>query len=195
MTTRFGSVLSTTGLVAALALMVVLAWQNQSLRAALHQARLEAVIPPIGFTVPEFRGVTLAGDSVTVGRAAGSQVLFFFSTTCPSCRRAIPAWEAISRRAEHDFTVLALTQDADSLVRGFMADQRVDFDVVRFPDPTYAQLYRADAVPLTVVVDPGGKVLGSRPGVLTPIVVDSILNLARGWTGAEARLSYPRRPS
>lgn len=180
MTTRFVRVLSTAALVGALALVVVLARQNQSLRAELTRARLEAVIPPVGFTVPAFRGITLTGDSVTVGRAAGSQVLFFFSTTCPYCRRAIPAWQTVARRTRRTF---GLTQDSDSVVRAFAAGQGIKFDIVRFPDPTYLSLYRADAVPLTVVVDSGGRVLGRRPGVLTPGAADSIVRLALTLTG------------
>jgi hypothetical protein len=103
-----------TALLLALVLVVVLAHQNRSLRAELTRVRLQAHLPPVGLTVPAFDAVTLSGESVTVGRAANAQVLFFFATTCDFCRRTLPAWDTIAahaRQATPGFTVFGLSQD------------------------------------------------------------------------------------
>jgi hypothetical protein len=168
-------------LVVALALVCVLALQNRSLRRELVRAHLQALIPPVGLTVPRFRGVTLSGDSVTIGRARGTQVLFFFRSTCPYCLRSLPVWNSITARLgarTRGPTVFGLTQDPDSVVRSYAADHGIGFGVVRFPDSALQGLYRADAVPLTIALDSAGRVPWRRPGVLTRDAVDSLVQIA-----------------
>jgi hypothetical protein len=167
----------------ALVLVVVLAFQNRSLRAELTRVRLHAHTPPVGLTVPEFGAVTLAGDSVIIGRAAGAQVLFCFSTTCAFCRQNLSAWERITvrtRQATPGIAVVGLTLGSDTAVREYVAQYRLTFDVVRLRDSTLPLLYRADAVPLTLVLSSAGRVLLSRPGILTAAAVDSIVHSALG---------------
>ena len=167
----------------ALAWVVALALQNRLLRAELMRVRLHAHTPPVGLTVPAFGAVTLSGDSVMVGRGTAGQVLFFFSSACDFCRQNLPAWERITVRALQatpGITVFGLTQDPETAVRAYMAQYRVAFDVARLRDSTLALLYRADAVPLTVVLNPTGRVLVSRAGILTAAAVDSIVQSAIG---------------
>jgi hypothetical protein len=182
-------------LVMALVLVVVLALQNRSLRADLTRARLRAVIPPVGLTVPGFRAVTLAGDSVTLGAGTTGQVLFFFNTTCGFCRANLPAWGRITARARQTtptVAVFGVTVDSDTAVRAYVARHRVAFEVIQLRDSTLPLLYRADAVPLTLVLSPAGRVLVSRAGVLTAAAVDSIVQSA---TGTEARSGWIADPT
>jgi len=57
----------------------------------------------------------------------------------------------------------------------YVAEHRLTFPVLTFPDNKTARLYRADEVSVTVVLDPDGRVILGRPGGLTDAAVDSIL--------------------
>jgi hypothetical protein len=82
--------------------------------------------------------------------------------------------------------VLGLTLDPDSAVRAYLARSGVSFEVVGLRDSSIPPLYRADVVPVTVVLDPVGRVVFSRAGVLSEVAVDSIVRAALGdWSRSE----------
>ena len=170
-----------TGLVTASGLVVVLATQNRALHHELNDLRLRQHTLQTGLFVPAFRTATLAGDSVTVGQAAagGYQVLFMFTTTCPHCLATLPAWrriaEAVGAGPLAGVQVLGISLDGASATGGYVAEHRLTFPVLTFPDNKTARLYRADEVSVTVVLDPDGRVILGRPGGLTDAAVDSIL--------------------
>lgn len=168
-------------LVAALGLVVVLARQNDQLRTDVKRAKIESHIPRRGFVVPAFRTRTLAGDSVEVGRGS-PEVMFFFTTTCPYCRRMIPIWETIAARARSSngrFRAFGLGLGTDSSIRAYVHDRSVPFDVVEFPDSTIQELYRVEGVPLTLVLSTDGRIVLSRIGMLdAPVAVDSVIRFA-----------------
>lgn len=70
-------VLPPLGLIAALALVLVLSHQNETLASQNAKLRRTLTQPIAGLALPTFRTVTLAGDSVTIGERAdgGRQVL------------------------------------------------------------------------------------------------------------------------
>lgn len=176
-------------LVVALVLVVLLTRQSRSLRHELARVRLAAMTPPVGLTVPEFRAITLVGDSVTIGRSPGGQVLLFFNTTCSFCREALPAWRSIVTRIRDEMPELAtfgLSAEPDSVLRTYAASNAIDFDVALIPDSNFLLLYRVEGVPITVVVSPSGTVRYGRAGVPSPGAVDSILQAAlEGTAGPE----------
>ena len=147
-----------------LALIVVLARQNRLLRSANLQLFERATRPYAGFTVPEFRTATLEGDSVTLGRLSGDetgQLLFFFTTTCGFCKRTIPTWNTLAMRANDDFdsraAIYGVVLDSGN-VEDYVKTNGVAFPVVRLHDARALTLYRAKAVPLTVLIGPKGRI-------------------------------------
>jgi len=183
---RIGHWLLWTGLVTASGLVVVLTTQNRALHHEVNDLRLRQHTLHAGLFVPAFRTVTLAGDSVTVGQAfaGGYQVLFVFTTTCPYCLATLPAWERIAEAAGAEAStrvqVLGISLDSATATGAYVTQHGLTFPVLTFPDDKTARLYRADAVPVTVVVDPDGRVILGRPGGLTDAAVDSILAAVSG---------------
>jgi thiol-disulfide isomerase/thioredoxin len=168
-------------LAVATVLVVVLTRQNRALRHEVARVRLEARTPRVGSTVPAFRAVTLAGDSVTIGRGA-AQVLFVLTTTCGFCRQTVPVWNRIAARLGTEVPevqVYGLTQGSDSALRAYQREADVSFAIVPFPDPTLPDAYRIEAVPLTVVVTGDGHLRLVRAGVLPEGVADSVVAAAR----------------
>lgn len=181
------------GLIAALALVLVLSHQNETLASQNAKLRRTLTQPIAGLGLPTFWTVTLAGDSVTIGERAdgGRQVLFAFTTTCPYCRASIPAWKRIAAAA-HDAPPSAPPAVAYGLVLDtsvaavtkYVSENALPYAVARFPTRKLASLYRVQSVPATIVLDADGRVIFSHVGVLTdPVVVDSVIGAMR-WRRA-----------
>lgn len=195
-------------LVAALALVVVLARQNQALSAQTVNLRRQMTQPVPGLALPTFRTATLSGDSVTVGERAdgGRQVLFVFTTTCPYCRASIPAWKRIAAAADSMAPPLSavaygvVLDSSDAAARQYVAAHALTYPVLRFPSRKLGAMYRTRNVPATLVLDAEGRVLYAKMGVLTdPAAVDSVL-FALHWqepapTPQSGAVAAQRRPS
>jgi hypothetical protein len=181
---RVGAVvrlLPTLALGVALVLVVLLAQQSRSLRQELVRLRLEARTPPLGLPVPKVGGLSLSGDSITIGPSASGQIVLLFNTECAFCRRTLPQWRLIASRtrdAAPGLDVVGLTLDNPLSVRTYVEQHAIDFNVLLLSDSSTPLLYWANVVPLTMVLGASGRVLFSRAGTLTPIAVDSIVAIA-----------------
>ncbi|MEX1050047.1 MAG: hypothetical protein WEC54_00720 [Gemmatimonadales bacterium] len=156
-------------------LVVALALQSRALRSELAQVRRDAALPPVGLRVPPVTAVTLTGDTVVLGRT--SQVLLFFTTTCPSCRQAVPLWNQLVRRQPGSpvaFEVWALSAESFAATAAFVDSMGFEPQVA-IVDTADFFAYRVGAVPLVVVVSPDGRVLFRRPGVPSLEALDSIV--------------------
>jgi cytochrome oxidase Cu insertion factor (SCO1/SenC/PrrC family) len=167
-------------------LVLLLSNRLQDLSTDYRDLRRRATLPHRGYVVPTFRTATLSGDSVTVGESADSstrQILFVFNTTCPFCRRIIPAWEQIAdslkagRRKVH---VLAISLDPADTTRRYMAEHALRYPVLRFPQSKLSLLYRTAAIPQTVVLDWTGTVLYAKTGALDHASLDSVFAVITG---------------
>jgi len=160
-------------LLVALGLDVALGIETRSLRAAYQDLGNRVREPHAGIFVPTFRTATLRGDSLTVGALArsGRQVVFVFTTTCPYCRASLPAWRQLAYDADTSrvmhVQVLGISWDSVEQTRRYAAEQGLTFPIVRFPERKLGVLYRARAVPVTLVLDSMGRVLFGHVGVLT----------------------------
>jgi peroxiredoxin len=166
-------------LIAASALVVVLSNRLRDLSADYQALRLRSTLPHAGIVVPTFRTVTLARGPVTVGEvvdSAARQVLFVFNTTCPYCRGIIPVWHQMTdsvKRLGRPVQVLAISLDSVDTTRHYVAEHALRYPVLTFPQPKLERLYRAVAVPQTLVLDWRGTVLYARTGALDSASLDS----------------------
>lgn len=166
-------------LIAASALLLLLSRRLRDLSADYHKLRLLSTLPHAGTVVPTFRAATLSGDSITVGEApdsAARQVVFVFNTTCPYCRAIIPLWhrmtDSIGRLGR--VQVLAISLHPVDTTRRYVAQHALRYPVLTFPQPKLQRLFRAVAVPQTVVLDWTGTVLYAKTGSLDPASLDSV---------------------
>jgi peroxiredoxin len=148
--------------------------------------RLRTLQP--GDYVPTFSATALSGNNLLIGEMpdSGRQVIFIFTTTCPFCEASLPVLKQLSARADtfsaRPITVQGITMDGPDETRDYIARHRLDFDVVGFPAPKLARLYRVTSVPQTFVLDHDGRVLYARTGVMdNAAVADSI------WQAAQPR--------
>jgi peroxiredoxin len=196
----------------ATALSAALSFQVRSLygyRAEVRRLREDMRHLHPGQHVPTVRAATLAGDSVTLGETAPgrSQVLIFFTTTCPYCRATLPAWRDLSRSlladraGRHDVYWISLSS-RDS-TRQYVADHAITAPVVFLPDKKDRRVYGVHGVPVTVVLDGRGRVVHARRAALeTAASIDSVLLMAERANAMTIRaqdssavLNAPPKPS
>lgn len=154
---------------------------------------MRAERPYQGFLVPAFHARTLAGDTVTVGASSpgGTQLLFFFTTTCPFCLETLPAWKRIAEEVQTvgrgAVRVYGVSLSAEGETRDYARVHGLPFPVVFFPEPRLERLYRVLGVPFTVVLGSGGVMRHVRFGSLagSSAAVDSVLCAARALVEGE----------
>lgn len=182
---------------ASAALVVILTRQNQALAGELARTTAKVLLPYEGLMLPTIRARTLDNETVAVGErpAGGRQLLLVFTTTCPDCRASIPGFKAIvdSLRTEvatGQVEVLGISLSPPQPTARYQATHSLPYRVALFSrkDP---ELYRARAVPLTLVLDSVGNVIYRRFGsITTSEAIDSVVRAARMHPGVP-RLTQP----
>jgi hypothetical protein len=167
----------------AVVLVVILGLQLRSVRSELRAQWRVARLPSVGQVVPPVVVVTLAGDTLVLGDPPPGtrQVLFVFNTTCAFCLETLPAWNRIAARlyGDSEVTVLWWSQHSDSLTLLYVAERAIRAPVIVGVTRRYLRLFRAEAVPATMVIGSDGGVLFGTAGVLSPAAEDSVVRAAR----------------
>ena len=182
---RVGPWLLAGALIVASVLVLMLSKRLSDLSTDYEELRRLAMLPHVGTVVPTFRAVTLAGDSVAVGELADStwrQVLYVFNTTCPYCRGLIPTWQHMADSLQQlgRAQVMAISLNPMDSTRMYVREHGLRYPVLTFPQPKLERLYRATAVPQTVVLDWTGTVLYARTGTLDSASLDSLYAAVSG---------------
>ncbi len=108
-------------------------------------------------------------------------MLFILDTDCPFCRNTIPTWNSIFTQltSTESVEVLGLSIDGPEETATYVAESRIVFPVAVFPNEKFIELYRANGVPTTVVVDEKGVVAYARIGEIRDhVVADSVIEAA-----------------
>ncbi|WP_242112187.1 TlpA family protein disulfide reductase [Luteimonas aquatica] len=167
-------------LLAAAALVVVLASQNRDLREQRDMLEKRAFEPYPGMWLPKVPATTLDGAKVELGTAPREfQLLYFFTPTCPYCKQSAPMVRQLAERLAGDADRVQLLGVADGRldpVQRYVAEHDFDFPVVLLSDRRTLALFKAQSVPLLVVVDARGRVRHSHLGVFDrPEELDAML--------------------
>ena len=157
-------------LLLSLGLVVVLASQNRELRQTQVELQKRAFEPYAGMWMPEITTVALDGSPIRLGTApARYQVLYFFTPSCPYCRQSAPAIRTLAERLAPESARVQMVGVADGQaepVRRYAAEQGFRFPIALAPDKRTLALFKANSVPLLIVVDAQGRVAYSHVGVL-----------------------------
>ena len=146
----------------------------------LRQNAIVPVEPPLGaadFTLPR-----LEGGSGSLSEFQGQWVLLtFWASWCGPCRMEMPTLEDLHQeRGQRDLAVVGVSLDSTpELARSFAAEVGVSFPQFGDENGQVGSSYRASAIPLTVVIDPAGQIVGTSRGArdwssLVPMV-DALL--------------------
>ena len=152
------------------ALVVVLAWQNWTMKRELARAHSpeapDALAP--GDVVPAFDVVDPSGkaERIAFGDGTPRTLLLVFSTTCPACKLNMPIWnELLARPVPPSMRVVGIQTDAGA--EHAEGSPALPFSVFTLDRSHGASLEKIPFIPATVVLDPQGTVVAAWFGVLT----------------------------
>lgn len=178
------SLLPWMGMLVAAGLVFVLARDVQGLRPQADELKRRKVLPYVGQWVPTVQAKSLDGQVMTVGETSPgrTQVLFFFTASCPYCRRTVPEWKAVHAALQKNSTVdvVWLSLSSRDSTEVFVREHGIAAPVVRVEDHKALRLFRVKVVPVTLVIDHRGEITHMHGGVIaSPAVRDSIVRAAR----------------
>lgn len=112
------------------------------------------------FHLPDLDG-RARGNADYKGRGV---LLNFWGSWCPPCREEFPSLERLQAAlGGKGFTVLAVA-DSEAAVTAFLSGRHPAFDVLLDDDRQAAAAFRAAGVPVTYLLDRGGRLLAGKTG-------------------------------
>ncbi|MGB0909752.1 MAG: TlpA family protein disulfide reductase [Nitrospirales bacterium] len=117
--------------------------------------------------MPPFELQTLDGTHVRSANLKGKVLLLnFWATWCGPCKDEMPSLGKLSQRfKQEDFLVLTITTDIQpKTIQSFLEILNVDFPVLLDTTQEVSHAYMARALPLTVLVDKDGQLIGKAMG-------------------------------
>jgi cytochrome c-type biogenesis protein len=117
--------------------------------------------PEIGRPAPDYRAVSLQGDSVSLEQSRGRVVLLnVWATWCHPCREEIPVLQALhERHAARGLELVGVSVDArgeEETIREFARDFRMTYPLWLDPDERVQSTFLAIGVPATFLIDRQG---------------------------------------
>ncbi len=158
------------GCVALAACVIVLAWQNLSLKRQLGSATpagIDRAALSSGDLVEPFQVVTAAGEKVRVSFDEGQRrtLLLVFSSTCPACESNMPIWNELLA-GERPALVRVLGIQTDLAAGGTPHSGGPPCPIYAVDARARPPFDRLPYVPATVVIDREGRVRSAWFGVL-----------------------------
>jgi peroxiredoxin len=128
----------------------------------------------IGQKAPDFKLKTLNGKTVELSQSKKLTIVNFWATWCPPCREEMPefqkAYEKYKDQANFMMINVTSTESDPSAVPEFLRSNGFTFPVLLddgTESPTLvADQYGVVAIPTTYIVDPAGKIVYKRSGMM-----------------------------
>jgi peroxiredoxin len=120
-------------------------------------------------TAPNFTLSDSKGASIRLSDYKGKVLLLdFWATWCHGCKTEIPWYmEFQNKYKDKGLTVIGVSMDDDGWksVKPFVEEQKMNYAVV-IGNQGLAKLYAVDALPVTLLIDPNGKIAVSHAGMV-----------------------------
>jgi peroxiredoxin len=125
--------------------------------------------PAVGQPMPEYRAVTLTGDSVRIGGPGRGPLTFVnvWATWCTSCREEMADLEVLHRElAGRGLHVVAVSVDAGptARMRRFVEREQLTLPMVHDPEARIQRTYGVVGIPSSYLVGPDGRLLWQQVG-------------------------------
>lgn len=163
-----------------IAAMIVAALVFYSLKGRLSQdekspaAVVETNVNKLGIETPKRKTAAPAfalkdqsGKQIGLKELRGRVVfLNFWATWCPPCIQEMPAMEKLHQELQKDgLVILAVNfQEGPERVRDFFTEHNLTFTALLDRDGKVAELYQALALPVSVIINKRGEIVGRAVG-------------------------------
>ena len=109
----------------------------------------------------DFTLIELNGKSWTLKELRGQVVVVnFWATWCPPCRKEMPDLETLYKQfKEQGLVILAISDEDESKVKPFIAEQKVTYPILLDPGRKVNELFEIEGTPKTFVYDRSGKLV------------------------------------
>jgi peroxiredoxin len=123
-------------------------------------------------------------------------VLDFWATWCGPCGMSLPlVTDATSAFKDKGVVFYAVNEKEDAAaIRKFQADKNLTFPVLLDSDGTAGGLYKANAIPETVLIDKNGKIAAVHVGY-DPNVKEKLTSQLTDLLAGKAISATPANPS
>ena len=128
----------------------------------LRLSREHAGTPMTHFVLPTVEGQIIRSEDFA-GRVV---ILNFWATWCGPCKDEMPALARLDQRFnQEDFLLLTITTDLQTqAIKTFLEILNIDIPVLLDEHQEVSHAYMARALPLTVVIDRDGRLIGKAMG-------------------------------
>jgi peroxiredoxin len=140
----------------------------------------------IGDPAPDFSGIDLNGQPVSLAAYKGKPVILrFWSTECKFCRADTPIFNQYFRKyKDAGLRVVYVNRHSDeATVRRFVEDLEVGFPVLIDSDGTIAASYNIKVEPQTIIISPDHRLVTA---ILGGVSEDELKKLLDGYFTVDA---------
>lgn len=131
--------------------------------------------PLVGRPAPAWSGRTVSGAPLSLGALRGRWVVLnFFATWCGPCQRETPQLEAFAAGGRARI-VGVVYEDSPASARRFATSHGVTWPLVDDAAGAIGQRYQVGGLPVSFVIDPGGKLVRQVFGGVTVGGLDQII--------------------
>ncbi|WP_018130228.1 TlpA family protein disulfide reductase [Effusibacillus pohliae] len=138
-----------------------------------------ASLPRPGYMAPDFTLQDLNGNQVKLSDLKGKKVLLnFWASWCPPCKAETPDLVEMSEKYKDQvafYGVNLTVTDVEEGVKQFAADYRIRYPILMDRDGRVANLYQANAIPMTVTIDRNGFIVDRRDGQLSKSAMENMI--------------------
>ena len=137
-------------------------------------------VPSAAIQAPAMVLSDLGGHKVSLDSFRDRAVLLnFWASWCGPCRAELPELEALSRASAGCLAVVGVALDSGAApeVAAFARERGVTFPIL-LDDGSAARAFRVSTIPHSVLIAPGGRVLGIFRGPITGRGVEAALRSA-----------------
>lgn len=119
----------------------------------------------VGRSFPNFRGVSITGDTLNNQKLKGKWVFInFWFANCPPCRAEIRALKRLYTKYKDSVEFIAVTYETPTVIKTIRDKEKFFFTHISMPQKSIDSLQIVSAYPTSVLLGKDGKIVAATSG-------------------------------